>query len=169
MAVQGRREAGGRRGASQGFGVETNSRERKAASGPNRRVAVQRKRRERLIITMSLQARRPTALRQGLKLKGSESSESFGKNDASKPVQRSMRRRWSENIKSEINPTSRRNKTPWNRGAAAAHRGNDGEADACRSLLIPRTHFGAAGGAGVLALGAGRFLPLAGPIGSSCA
>ena len=57
----------------------------------------------------------------------------------------------------------------WNRSAAAARRGNDGEADACRSLLIPRAHFGAAGGAAVLAFGAGRFLPLAGPTGSSCA
>jgi hypothetical protein len=93
MAVRGRRDASGKRGAPQRFGVENNSRERKAASGPNRRVAVQRERRERLIITTNLQARRPTAMRQGLKLKGSESLESFGKNDASKPVQRSMRRR----------------------------------------------------------------------------
>ena len=41
--------------------------------------------------------------------------------------------------------------------------------NACRSLLIPRRHLGAAGGAAVFALGAGRFLPLAGPVGSSCA
>jgi hypothetical protein len=42
------------------------------------------------------------------------------------------------------------------------------------SLLSPRVHFGAAagaagGGAGVLGFTAGRFLPLAGAVGSSCA
>ena len=38
----------------------------------------------------------------------------------------------------------------------------------CRSLLIPRVHFGAAGTAVVFGLAAGR-LPLAGGVGSSCA
>src|ERR1700738_4592898 len=42
-----KRAGGG--GASQGYGVENNSRERKTASGLSRRVAVQRKKRERLI------------------------------------------------------------------------------------------------------------------------
>ena len=41
--------------------------------------------------------------------------------------------------------------------------------NARKSLLIPRRHLGAAGGAAVFAFGAGRFLPLAGPVGSSCA
>jgi hypothetical protein len=58
------------------------------------------------------------------------------------------------------------------RGRAADRKSSAGKEVACRSLLIPRFHFGAAGSAGaaeVFRLAAGRFLPLAGAVGSSCA
>src|SRR5262249_2993221 len=101
--------------------------------------------------------------------KGSDYLESFGKTNPTGLTQCSMWSRRNENIKAGIKRESSRNKTHWNRGAARPA-GLVGPAisNACRSLLIPLAHFGG-GGAWVFAFGAGRFLPLVGAVGSSCA
>src|ERR1051326_9038978 len=128
---------------------------------------------------------RPRAMRQEPKPQGSDHLESFGKTlrasrrSAARGAKEMKISRLGHHAATErckrraprrpIVEACRSLLIPSSDGLGRARPAGPAIVNACRSLLIPRRHFGAAGGAGVFAFWAGRFLPLAGSVGSSCA
>jgi hypothetical protein len=168
MAVRGRREADGRRGASRVWAREQFARtENRPWAEPvmlqgSKKAGALDNNNESASAAADGDAAGTRTERIGvLGIVREKRREEADAAQHAEAMKRKYQERDQANIKQEQDPMEPQ------RGCCAS--GNDGEVDACRSLLIPRAHFGAAGGAAVFALGAGRFLPLAGPTGSSCA
>ena len=147
-------------------------------------AALQRKRQERLLITTKIQAhgrgrcgrnpnrKDPTNWNHSGKRCGQAGAVQQGskRNEISRPGHHAATERCKRRApRRPIVDACRSLLIPSSDGLGRARPAGPAIVNACRSLLIPRRHFGAAGGAGVFAFGAGRFLPLAGSVGSSCA